>query len=110
MLELRHLAEYAALGLIAGFACVAAWKLLTGGISLDGLLDSFDNGGRGRSSPARLQLLFTTLVAAGQYLAAVLHNPGASSLPPVPQPLLAIVAGSHVLYLGGKALSLKKPK
>lgn len=110
MLELGQLAGYTGLALIAGFAAVAGWKLLSGGISLDGLLTSYDRRGRGRSSPGRQQLLLLTLVAAGQYLAAVLHNPGATSLPPVPQSLLGILAGSQALYLGGKAFSLKRPK
>lgn len=108
MLELRHFARYGALGLIASFAGIAGWKLLAGGISLDGLLDS-SSGGRARSSPARLQLLLITLVAAIQYVSTVLHDPTASSLPPVPQSMLAIVAGSQGVYLGGKALATYVP-
>jgi hypothetical protein len=113
MVLLRQLTGYCTVGLICGLAAVVLWKLLTGSISLAGLLDSFD-GGKRSSSPGRMQLLLFTLVAAGQYLVAVWKNPVAGSLPPVPQEVLAMVAGSQVLYLGGKTLStylplLKKP-
>jgi hypothetical protein len=108
MLLLRQLAGYCAVGVICGFAAVVLWKLLTGSIPLVGLLTSFD-GGKRSSSPARMQLLFFTLVAAGQYLVAVWKNPVAGSLPPVPQEVLMMVAGSQAVYLGGKTLSTYLP-
>src|SRR5438477_5339909 len=109
MTLLSQLAGYAALGLIAGFTLVVAWKIVSGGISLDGLLDSFDDRGKRRSSPGRLQLLLFTGVVAAQYVPAVLKNPGGHSLPAVPQAVLAALAGSQAVYLGGKALSTYLP-
>ena len=109
MALLRQFAAYGSLALIAGFLVIAAWKLLTGAISLDGLLDSFDDRRRRQSSPGRLQLLLFTLFVAVQYLAAVWKNPGASSLPAVPQAMLAALAGSQAVYLSGKALSTYLP-
>jgi hypothetical protein len=108
MFLLRQLTGYCAAGLVAGFAAVVLWKLLTGAISLTGLLDSFE-GGKRSSSPARMQLLLFTLVSAGQYLLDVWKNPTVDALPAVPQPVLAMVAGSQALYLGGKALSTYLP-
>jgi cobalamin synthase len=108
MLLLRQLTGYCAAGLVAGFAVVILWKVITGAISLEGLLDSFD-GGKRSSSPARMQLLLFTLVAAGQYLVAVWKNPTAGALPAVPQQVLAMVAGSQVLYVGGKMVSTYLP-
>jgi hypothetical protein len=109
MALLSQLARYAALALTAAYALVIAWKLYTGEISLDGLLKSFDDRGKGRSSPGRLQLLIFTLVVAAQYLASVWKNPGAASLPTVSPTVLAALAGSHAVYLGGKALSTYLP-
>jgi len=108
MLLLRQLTGYCAEGLVIGFAVVILWKVLTGTISLDGLLDSSD-GGKRSSSPVRMQFLLFTLVAAGQYLVAAWKNPTTDSLPPVPQQVLAMVAGSQAIYLGGKALSTYLP-
>jgi hypothetical protein len=108
MPTLPVLARYAALLLISGFALVVGWRLLNGGIRTDGLLDSFE-GGKRRSSPGRLQLLLFTAVAAGQYLSAVIQNPAAPSLPAPPQALLAALAGSQAVYLGGKAISAYLP-
>jgi hypothetical protein len=109
MALLSQSVRYAALALTAAYALLIAWKLYTRDIPLDGLLKSVDNSGKVRSSPGRLQLLLFTLVVAGQYLASVWKNPGAASLPPVPPTILAVVAGSHAVYLGGKALSTYLP-
>jgi hypothetical protein len=99
------LARYAELALISGYVLVVGWKLVNGAIATDGLLRSSD----GRQSPGRQQLLLFTIVAAAQYLAAVWKNPGAQSLPAPPQGMLAILAGSQAVYLGGKAISTWLP-
>jgi hypothetical protein len=108
MPALPLLARYAAWILLGGFALAIGYRLLMGGIETDGLLDSFD-GKKRRSSPGRLQLLLFTIVAAGQYLAAVMKNPAAPSLPAPPQALLAALAGSQAVYLGGKAIAAYLP-
>jgi hypothetical protein len=105
MTLLFEVAKYATLGLIGAYALVIAWKLYTGSIPLGALLRSAD----GRSSPARLQMLLFTVVVAAQYLASVWKNPGAASMPTISPTVLAVLGGSHAVYLGGKALSIYLP-
>ncbi len=100
-----QLAAYGSLVVIAGFGAIVGWKLLNGDINTDGLLNSFDDRGRRSSSPGRLQLLLFTIVVAIQYLTSVWKNPSAGALPAIPQSVLAALAGSQAVYLGGKALS-----
>lgn len=56
-------------------------------------------------SPERVQLLLMTLGAAFYYLTQVFHNATPGKLPPVPDSWTETLAGSNVLYLGGKAVS-----
>jgi hypothetical protein len=105
MVFLTQVARYATLGLIAGYALLIGWKLYLGEIPLRGLLES----GKGRSSPARLQMLLFTLGVAVQYVASVWKNPRTDSLPAISPQVLAILAGSQAVYLGGKALSVYLP-
>ncbi len=56
-------------------------------------------------SPERVQLLLMTLGAAFYYLTQVLNNATPGKLPPVPSSWTQTLAGSNVLYLGGKAVS-----
>lgn len=91
--------------LIFGFAAVVLLQMMTGRISLVGLLDSKDESGRATFSPARLQLLIFTVVVAAQYLHAVLVNPRQDSLPSLPPEVIAALGGSQVVYLGGKAFT-----
>ena len=105
MALLSQMARCAGLGLIGAYALVIAWKLFTGWIPLDALLRTAD----GKSSPARLQMLLFTLLVAGQYMASVWKNPGATSLPAISPTVLAVLGGSHAVYLGGKAISMYLP-
>jgi hypothetical protein len=61
-------------------------------------------------SPDRVQLLMLTLSAALYYLTQVLNNPTPGTFPPIPTNWTATVAGSNVLYLGGKALARFWPR
>lgn len=108
MLLLRQFMATGVFVLLAGFAGITIWKLLTGAMSLEGLLDSFDSGRRQRS-PARLQLLIFTFAVAGEYFLAVLKNPSAETLPALPEGALTVLAGSQAIYLGGKVLSTYLP-
>ena len=96
--------------LFGGLFCVVLWKLMTGGISLNYLLDGDvrDSGsptGFSTSvSPGRIQALIVTLLVAGYYLLQVIHNP--KEFPKMPNALLGALAGSHVLYLVGKAQAM----
>lgn len=80
----------AATGLLVGY------RLLTGQINLGGLLtvegETF--------SPARLQLLVTTVSSLAAYATASLS---AHAMVPIHNGLLAVFALSHASYLGPKA-------
>ncbi len=106
MAFLAKLALFAGNILLFGFAAVILLQIVTGHISLGGLLDSKDADDGGRSfSPARLQLLLFTVVVAAYYLHTVLANPRQGSLPSLPTGVIAALGGSHVVYLGGKAFT-----
>lgn len=96
--------------LLFGFIGVVLWKLITGGISLDYLLYGDARRvrrGTGPSvffSPGRAQMLMMSVSFAGYYLLQVIQDP--THFPDVPDGLLAVLAGSHAVYLGGKAQSL----
>jgi hypothetical protein len=91
--------------LMSGLMVVVAYKLFTGGVTLSGLLTV--KGDDNSFSPARLQMLMSTVLAGMYYLLLVINNPSSSSLPDVPTPLVGILGGSHAIYLGGKVQSLQ---
>jgi len=96
--------------LLGGFFAVVLWKLFTGGISLNGLLDGDvrdPNSADGLSSEAsagRAQSIILTLFVALWYLLQVIHNP--KEFPRLPNTMVGVLAGSQVLYLGGKARAM----
>lgn len=107
MKSVATLAYWEGLILLGGFFGIIFWKLLTGGISLNGLLDGDRWEGSVIStslSPGRVQLLMFTISSALYYLLQVIHNP--SSFPKVPDALVAVLGGSQAVYLGGKAQGL----
>ena len=112
MNSLVHLAFWEVAILLGGLFGVVFWKLLTGGIPLDGLLeadvyDANSSDGSGFSaapSAGRAQALLATLFVAVWYLMQVIHNPRA--FPHLPDGLVAAMAGSHGIYLIGKAYGL----
>ena len=59
-----------------------------------------------RGAGLRAQMLMATVLGGMYYLLQVIDNPSATSLPDVPPALVAIVGGSHAIYLGGKARDL----
>lgn len=86
------------------------WKLCTGEISLEQMLEG-DALGANRAdgvttyvSGGRTQLLASTVFVAGYYLLQVLHNP--KQFPALPTELVGALAGSQSLYLGGKAQAM----
>lgn len=95
--------EYGGLALLLAFFAVVVWRILSGEISLDGLLDSKDSRGNGSYSVERAQLLIFTLLVAGKYLLAVIQNPNRDSLPDLPTEWVALLGGSQAIYLAGKA-------
>jgi len=96
--------------LFGGLFCVVLWKLITGGISLDYLLDGDvhdpgnPTGFSTNASPGRIQALMVTLFVAAYYLLQVIHNP--KEFPKVPNAVVGALAGSHALYLGAKAQAM----
>lgn len=102
MPPLAILARLEVVLLISGFTAVTLWKLVTGGIRLDGLLKTKD--GRADFSPGRVQLLVFTMFTALEYLMQTIHNP--SKLPQVPGALVTALGGSQAIYLAGKAWSV----
>jgi hypothetical protein len=86
--------------LVGGLAIIVAYKLLTGGINMVGLLSSKSTDRRGEFSPARLQMLVATIVGAATW---GLGFASSGQIPEPPRDLLLLLAGSHALYLGSKS-------
>lgn len=109
MNSLLKTGEFAGLALMLAFLAIILWRIVSGEISLDGLLDSKAAGAAPSYSPERAQLLVFTLFVAGKYLLAVFQNPNRNSLPDLPPEVVAVLAGSQAIYLGGKAWSRFRP-
>ena len=107
MTLLATLAKWELELLLFGFGATIAIKLLNGSINTTGLLygriTSRPDATALYFSPERVQLLAITMISALDYLMLVLNNPSPGTFPPIPQNLPALVGGSNVLYLGGKA-------
>jgi hypothetical protein len=101
------LAQWVGFLLFGGFFGVVFWKLANGAISFDQLLEnsaSPSQGGSSSPSASRAQSLGVTLFVALYYLVHVIQNP--KQFPELPGTLVAILAGSQSMYLGGKALDI----
>lgn len=81
---------------LALLAAVIVWRMLTGGIGVDGLL-SDDSG---TINPNALQMLLLTLVAAAYYLMKVTPEMGTHALPDIPLELLLVYGVSHASFTG----------
>lgn len=90
---------------LGALAATIVFQLLTGRINTDGLLRGKLGGARGKVSPERVQLLATTLGAAMYYVLQASTTTKSGTLPEIPQTWPAVVGGSNLLYLGGKAYS-----
>jgi len=97
---------------LGGLGAIIAYRLLTGGINTRYLLYGKTKDGSRYFSPERVQLLLFTLGTAMFYLLQVI-NSLKTATKGVPQPLpdisnetLALLGGSHMLYLGGKAYAM----
>jgi hypothetical protein len=91
---------------LGGLGLLVGYRMLTGGINLVGLLSDKSNArtaqsSAGKLSPARAQLLMTTLVGASIWAFGFLKS--GNQFPEVPQELLLLLGGSHALYLGSKS-------
>lgn len=88
------------LAFVAAAALIVFFKLVSGRISLRGLLTDKASGG---PSYVRAQLLVVTVSSAATYLAlAISSSPNESlSLPPPPLEMMLVLGGSNAVYAGG---------
>lgn len=112
MNSLAKLASLEGLLLLGGFLAVISWKLFTGAIPLNGLLEgdvrdqNSPDGSGFSSSPSagRSQTLLITLYVALWFLLQVIHNP--REFPKLPDAMVGALAVSQVVYLSGKAKNM----
>jgi hypothetical protein len=113
---LPMLARWEGFILLGGFFALIVWKLVTGGISLDQLLEGDIGKSNGEAdldpstyvSAGRAQSLATTIFAAGYYLLQFVRNP--TEFPHLPNTLINLVMGSQAIYLAGKAHAMLGPR
>jgi hypothetical protein len=102
------LAYWEGLILFGGFFAVVLWKLLSRDIDLDQVFEGDIRELNGEytthTSTGRIQAFWVTIYIAYFYLVQVIHNP--TQFPTVPDSMVAVLAGSHALYLGGKAQAI----
>jgi hypothetical protein len=105
------LAAWVGFLLFLGFFGVVFSKLANGAIPLDQLLEadlpgseSDPGGSRTYASAGRTQSLAVILFVALYYLAQMIRDP--KQFPEIPGTLVALVAGSQAIYLGGKARAM----
>jgi NADH:ubiquinone oxidoreductase subunit H len=87
---------------LGGLAAIIFYQMLTGRINTSGLLQ--EKTGKGELSWVRVQSLFFTFIFAVIYITQVVDHP--TQLPKVPQEMVALLGGSNLAYLGGKAYNL----
>lgn len=108
MPSLSTLASWEGLILIGGLFGIVVWKMMTGEIPLEQLFegDSLARDGTRSSyaSGGRVQAFLVTIYVAFYYLMQVIHNP--KEFPEVPTSVVGVLAGSHAVYLGGKARAM----
>ncbi len=105
-------AKWEGLLLLGGFFAIVLWKLANGSIGLDQL---FEGDIRDRDSKdivaystyvsaGRVQSFLVTVLVALYYLLQVIQNP--RNFPTLSSGLIGGLAGSQLLYLGGKAQAM----
>ena len=92
--------------IFAALIAVIGVQLATGRINTRGLLHDKSFSATESPSPARAQLLVSTLIVAAIYAYRVIASSGSGSLPDIPGSTLTFVGASHVTYMLGKALTL----
>ncbi len=85
-------------------AALLAVKMLTGSISVGGLLARKD-GDQG-VSPERIQLLLATLALGAKYIGSVAHGTDVHMMPDVSNQWLYLFGGSGGIYASVKALAM----
>lgn len=88
---------------LGALIAIIAYRMLTGQINVNYLLYGTQKGGDRYFSPERVQLLLFTLGTAMFYLNDVMQHRTSGVLPDVSTETLALLGGSHAIYLSGKA-------
>ena len=88
---------------VCALAAIIGYRILTGQINMAYLLYGTQKGGAKYFSPERIQLMLFTLGTAMFYLNDVIQHRTSGVLPDVPKETLALLGGSHAIYLTGKA-------
>jgi len=90
-------------GWFVAAAGLIGYRCLNGGIGLNGML-AHDGEAQAdhRPAPDRIQMLVMFLFALVAYGRLALTAATSHSMPPVPPELVALLAGSHGIYLSGK--------
>jgi len=91
---------------LGGLAAIIAYRMLTGAINTKYLFYGTQKDGTKYFSPERVQLLLFTLGTAMFYLSDVMQKRNSRMLPDIPAQTLALLGGSHAIYLGGKAYTM----
>lgn len=89
---------------LIGLAAIVFYRMLTGAIVTRGLLD--DKGQGLAFSPARLQLMISTVAVAFYYIGNALNSAHTGQFPTIPNEMLLVLGGSHTFYLGSKTVAL----
>ena len=102
------LAYWEGLVLLGGFVAVVFWKLATGEMAIEDLLTGYrreeDGTYTAYESAGRVQTFLVTIGVGAYYVLQVIRNP--HQFPDVPNLMVGTLAGSHAVYLGGKARAL----
>lgn len=93
------------IGFLLSLFAIISIRMMTGGINVYGVLRTKSPTGDHSISPARVQLLISTLAAAGIYLGWAVEARGTGKMPEVPESWLVTLGGSQVFYLGSKAFA-----
>ena len=105
-LSIARLSAWVVFGFLIALAGAVVVKLLNGRINTGRLFDGRNQDGSQYFSLGRVQLLMFTLWTAANYISSVWNGENRGALPDIPPQTLALLGGSHILYLGGKAYSM----
>jgi len=104
---------------LIGLLIVVAYGMLTGTINMRGMLaDKIGSGSapslptpsRAGFSPARLQMLLSSLAVAFYYIGQVATTFQTGKFPTIPNEMIYVLGGSHAFYLGSKTFGLISEK
>jgi hypothetical protein len=99
--------------LMTALVAVVAFQMLSGRIKTAGLLNDKSVNGSGGVSPARVQLLLFTMAFSFYIVAQVADKIAAGKpgeFPDIDVKWLALLGGSHSIFLGSKGLSMLLPQ